>query len=240
MNANPDWAKPEYHAFIRRDIAPLLPARAEDVLDVGCSQGGTLAWLQGSGVAGRTTGIEIDPAAARIARGRVDRLIEGDVDAALGTLDSASFDLVLCLDVLEHLVDPWRTAARLGRMIRPGGTLIVSVPNVRHHSVALPLLWSGRWQYEDEGILDRTHLRFFTRTGAAALLTGAGLEPAGRVDKGMEVTRRRELWKPLLARTRWRDLGVFQFVISGRKPVAAAAATAPARAAAPLVLEAAR
>lgn len=240
MNANPDWAKPDYHAFVRRDIAPLLPPRAEQVLDVGCSQGGTLAWLRASGIAGRTTGIEIDPVAAQIARERVDCLIEGDVDAALGTLDSASFDLVLCLDVLEHLVDPWRTAARLGRMIRPGGTLIVSVPNVRHHSVALPLLWSGRWQYEDEGILDRTHLRFFTRASAAALLTGAGLEPAGHVDKGLEVTRRRDLWKPLLARTAWRDLGVFQFVISGRKPAAATAAASPTPAHASLAMGAAR
>ena len=84
--------------------------------------------------------------------------------------------------------------------------------------VTLPLLWSGRWQYEDAGILDRTHLRFFSRAGASALIAEAGLEPAGGIDTGLEPTRRRELWKPLLARTRWRDLGVFQFVLAGRKP----------------------
>ena len=228
MNRHPDWTKPDYHAFVRRDIAPLLPPRADHVLDVGCSQGGTLEWLKASGVAARTTGIELDPEAARIARGRVDRLIEGDVDAAFGTLAAGSFDLVLCLDVLEHLVDPWRTVARLGHVLRPGGTLIVSVPNIRHYSVTLPLLWSGRWQYEEAGILDRTHLRFFTRASATALLTGAGLEPAGGIDTGLEPTRKRELWKPLLARTAWRDLGVFQFVIRGRKPVAAAQRPVPA------------
>jgi SAM-dependent methyltransferase len=211
---------PGYYAFVRREIQPLLPARADHALDVGCGQGGTLAWLKFSGIAARTTGIELDAAAAAIARSRVDRLIQGDAEAAFDALPAGSFDLVLCLDVLEHLVDPWRAMAKLTRALRPGGSVIISVPNVRHYSVALPLLWSGRWQYEEAGILDRTHLRFFTRASARGLLTGAGLELAGGIDTGLEPTRRRELWKPLLARSAWRDLGVFQFVLRGRKPVA--------------------
>jgi SAM-dependent methyltransferase len=215
--------QPGYYAFVRREIRPLLPPRADRVLEIGCGQGGTLAWLKSSGIARRTTGIEIDAAAAVLARQRVDSVIEGDADPALDALPAGAFDLVLCLDVLEHLVDPWRTMARVTRVLRPGGAVILSVPNVRHYSVTLPLLWSGRWQYEEAGILDRTHLRFFTRTAAAALIRGAGLDPAGQLDTGLEVTRRRELWKPLLARTPWRDLGVFQFVMRGCKPAAASA-----------------
>jgi len=218
---------PGYYSFVRREIEPLLPSRADHALEVGCGQGGTLAWLKDSGIAGRTTGIELDAASAAAARRYVDHLIEGDAEAAIDSLPAESLDLVLCLDVLEHLVDPWRAMARLTRALRPGGSVIISVPNVRHYSVALPLLWSGRWQYEHAGILDRTHLRFFTRASARALLSGAGLECAGGIDTGLEVTRKRELWKPLLARSAWRDLGVFQFVMRGRKPVAAATRGAP-------------
>jgi SAM-dependent methyltransferase len=216
-----------YYTFVRREIGPLLPARADHVLEVGCGQGGTLAWLKDAGIAARTTGIELDAASAAVARTRVDHLIEGDAEAAIDEMPSGSIDLVLCLDVLEHLVDPWRAMARLTRALRPGGTVIISVPNVRHFSVAFPLLWSGRWEYEQAGILDRTHLRFFTRAGARALLAGAGLEAAGGIDTGLEMTRKRELWKPLLASSPFRDLGVFQFVMRGRKPVAARTQVVP-------------
>jgi SAM-dependent methyltransferase len=210
---------PGYYGFVRREIAPLLPARAEHVLEVGCGQGGTLAWLKDQGLAARTTGIELDAPSAAVARRQVDHVIEGDAGTALDNLPAASVDLVLCLDVLEHLVDPWRAMARLTRALRPGGHVIISVPNIRHYSVTLPLLWSGRWQYEDAGILDRTHLRFFTRAGARALIAGAGLDSAGGIDTGLAPTRRRELWKPLVARTPWRDLAVFQFVMRGYKPL---------------------
>ena len=220
-------AQPGYYGFVRREIQPLLPPGGGHVLEVGCGQGATLAWLREAGFAARTTGIELDPDAAAVARGHVDHLIEGDAEAAIASLAAESVDLALCLDVLEHLVDPWRAMARLARALRPGGRVIVSVPNIRHYSVTLPLLWSGRWQYEEAGILDRTHLRFFSRAGAQGLLTQAGLAPAGHVDTGLEVRRRKELWKPLLARTPWRDLAVFQFVMCGRKP-------GPVRAAAPL------
>jgi SAM-dependent methyltransferase len=222
MNDRSLDAQAGYYAFVRREIQPLLPFRAARVLEVGCGQAGTLAWLKDSGIAAHTMGIELDPAAAALARPRVDRLIEGDAEAAIDGLPAGSLDLVLCLDVLEHLVDPWRAMAQLARALRPGGSVILSVPNIRHYSVSLPLLCSGRWQYEEAGILDRTHLRFFTRAGAAALISGAGLEADGHIDTGLEVRRRRELWKPLLARTPWRDLGVFQFVMRGRKPVRAA------------------
>jgi len=220
-------ALPGYYAFVRREIEPLLPARADHVLEVGCGQGGTLAWLRDRGIAARTTGIELDPTSAAAARTCVDHLIEGDAEAAIDSLPAGSLDLVLCLDVLVHLVDPGRAMARLTRALRPGGNVIISVPNVRHYSVAFPLLWSGRWQYQEAGILDRTHLRFFTRDGAGALLTGAGLELAGGIDTGLEVTRKRELWKPLLARSAWRDLGVFQFVLRGCKPAAARTQSMP-------------
>jgi SAM-dependent methyltransferase len=231
MTEHPAVFAPDYFGFVRREIAPLLPDRAEQALEVGCGRGGTLAWLKRSGIAVRITGIERDPGAAAVARARVDRLIEGDAEAALARLVPASLDLVLCLDVLEHLVDPWRAMGYIAKALRPGGSVVLSVPNIRHYSVSLPLVCRGRWQYEEAGILDRTHLRFFTRRGAADLIAGAGLVSDGQLDTGLQAGRRRELWKPLLARTPLRDLAVFQFLLRGRKPTPAGA---PARAFTPV------
>ncbi len=89
--------------------------------------------------------------------------------------EEGPFDTILCLDVLEHLVDPWRVVTQMHRCLRPGGVLIVSVPNVRHYRVSGGLLFRGRWHLENAGICDRTHLRFFVRDTAIELTTHSGL-----------------------------------------------------------------
>ena len=181
-----------YFDNVRRDIAPLLPARPGVVLEVGCGAGATLQWLQQSGRASRTVGIELFPEAAQRARGRIDELLQGNAETLLSAPSSApslahskanltaqlapaSFDLVLCLDVLEHMTDPWAFVTRVQALMKPGAVLIASIPNVRHLRVVLPLLLAGRWRYEDSGILDRTHLRFFTHDSAMALMSPPGL-----------------------------------------------------------------
>jgi 2-polyprenyl-3-methyl-5-hydroxy-6-metoxy-1,4-benzoquinol methylase len=170
-------AKPAlYFDNVRSEIEPLLPARAERVLDVGCGAGATLHWRKHTGRCQVGVGIEMMESAAAIARARVDQVLVGDADQLVDSvLDAHSFDLVLCLDVLEHLVDPWAFVARLPRLLKPGGLVIASLPNVRHLRVVLPLLLAGRWRYESAGILDRTHLRFFTRDSALELMSGNGL-----------------------------------------------------------------
>lgn len=167
-------SKPEaYFGNVRLEIEPLLPAGVDSVLDVGCGAGATLGWLKDSGRCRTAVGIELMPAAAELARQRADRVLVGDANALVeSALDAGSFDLVLCLDVLEHLTDPWAFVSKVQRLLRPGGTLVASLPNVRHIRVLLPLLFLGRWRYEESGILDRTHLRFFTRESAIALLQG--------------------------------------------------------------------
>ncbi len=170
-------AKPAlYFDNVRAEIEPLLPARAERVLDIGCGAGATLQWLKQSGRSGHGVGIEMMESAATVARTRVDEVHVGDANALIDTvLAPRSFDLVLCLDVLEHLVDPWAFVARAQQVLKPGGRMIASLPNVRHLRVVLPLLLAGRWRYEASGILDRTHLRFFTRESALALMSTDGL-----------------------------------------------------------------
>ena len=165
------------HGHARADIAPFLPEHSRRVLEIGCGDGSTLAWLKARRRCDYAVGVEASAESAAIARRYVDQVETGDVERAverLGALDP--FDLVLCLDVLEHLVDPWRLLRRLDGMTTENAVLIVSVPNVRHYKVSLPLLLYGQWQYQPAGVLAQTHLRFFTRSSAAALAASANLK----------------------------------------------------------------
>jgi 2-polyprenyl-3-methyl-5-hydroxy-6-metoxy-1,4-benzoquinol methylase len=203
-----------YFGNVRREIEPLLPARAERVLEIGCGAGATLAWLRASGRAGHVTGVELSPEAAALARGQVDVLHEGDADRLIDHgLPAEGYDLVLCLDVLEHLVDPWATVRRLQRVIRPGGRLIASLPNVRHASVVLPLLLRGEFRYAESGLLDRTHLRFFTRDSALALIGQPGLR-VERWQRRLHPWPSRSGWLNLLTAGLLRDLLALNYLIA--------------------------
>ena len=207
-----------YYAFVRRDIEPLLPANAPRVLEVGCGGGGTLAWLKESGRAQWTAGVELSPEAAAVARTRVDQVHCGDADELLVNFPEDSFDLILCLDVLEHLVDPWATLGKIQALLRPGGRIIASLPNVRHHSVVLPLLFGGRWEYQEAGIMDRTHLRFFSRQGIASLISRAGL----REIRALPTYRwgSWDKWKDLATLGLLRGLLAFQYLVLAERPEA--------------------
>lgn len=210
--------KPEsYFAHARKEIAPLLPAHCGRVLEIGCGAGATLGWLRQSGRATHTVGVEIAPEAANNARPNVDEVHCLDFERDTSPLSGEVFDLILCLDVLEHMVDPWTAVDRLARQhLVSGGTLVVSLPNVRHHSVVLPLLFRGRWQYEDAGLLDRTHLRFFTRGTAAALLSNQQLMPPVFHDAGFGLATLKGLANRLTLGI-FRDLVVYQYCLAAKK-----------------------
>ena len=164
-----------YFSNTRKDIEPALPIYSESVLEIGCGTGATLEWLKTSGRCKFTTGIELIASQADRAAQVVDRVIQGSIE----TIDLASwtecFDLILCLDVLEHLNDPWEIIERLGHLLKPNGRLVASIPNIRHISVLVPLIFRGEWTYRERGILDKTHLRFFTKKSAIHLMTCGGL-----------------------------------------------------------------
>jgi 2-polyprenyl-3-methyl-5-hydroxy-6-metoxy-1,4-benzoquinol methylase len=166
-----------YFGHARKDIEPLLPSTVGHVLEVGCSSGATLAWLKAQKRSESTTGIELFASAAEKARTQVDTVLCGPAEEMLRELpEGRQYDLVLCLDVLEHMVDPWVFLRELVQRMRPGGQMIVSLPNIRFIGVLAPLLLQGQWRYREEGVLDRTHLRFFTRRTALELVQGAGLD----------------------------------------------------------------
>jgi 2-polyprenyl-3-methyl-5-hydroxy-6-metoxy-1,4-benzoquinol methylase len=143
------------------------------VLDVGCAAGDFAEVLAGRGCA--VTGIELDPEAARQAERHCERVIVGDVEHpdTVNELDEGSFDVVVFGDVLEHLKDPLTALKRLKPSLKPEGYAVASIPNVAHGSVRLALL-QGRFRYRTLGLLDETHLRFFTRQSVERLFGDAG------------------------------------------------------------------
>ena len=157
------------------EVVPLLPAAVERALELGCGEGATLARLKEQGLVRWTSGIEIAPDAAEQARAHLDQVITGNIESVPDSNLPDALDLVLCLDVLEHLIDPWVVVRRLKAKLRPGGAIIACIPNIRHLGTLGPLLLNGRFDYASSGTLDRGHLRFFTRASARALFEDAGL-----------------------------------------------------------------
>jgi SAM-dependent methyltransferase len=162
-----------YYDNPRPEMMRYVPAGTRTILDVGCGRGAFAAAVK-QALGATAWGIEREPAAARIAATRLDRLIERDISAALPELPAAFFDCISFNDVLEHLPDPYSVVAEVGRLLTPRGVVVASLPNVRHWPVALDLVWRGRWDYQDWGVLDRTHLRFFTRRTMVALFEERG------------------------------------------------------------------
>ena len=160
----------------------LLTPPGSDVLDVGTADGHpVVAGLTARGC--RVWGVEIDEEAAAEAASMCESMVVGNVEqldlaAAFG---EQRFDVVLCLDVLEHLVEPLDTLRRLKDLLTPTGILVASIPNVTHAAVRLQLL-DGRFTYTDTGLLDRTHVRFFDRTEVTALFDDAGLTVLERLE----------------------------------------------------------
>jgi 2-polyprenyl-3-methyl-5-hydroxy-6-metoxy-1,4-benzoquinol methylase len=152
----------------------LAEGRGRRLLDVGAADGLLARLLTERGW--KVTALEADPAAAAAGAAHCERMIVADLDAGVPPLPG-EFDAVVCADVLEHLRDPLGTLVALRRALAPGGVVAISIPNVAHLWVRLSLL-AGRFEYADRGILDRTHLRFFTRRSLRALVAAAGLRVA--------------------------------------------------------------
>ena len=145
--------------------------RGRRLLDVGAAAGLLSRLFTQRGW--RVTAIERDPAAAAAGRPYCERMIVADVARGIPPLDEM-FDVIVYGDVLEHLVDPVRVLVALNERLAPGGEVVLSIANVAHLWVRLSLLL-GRFEYAGRGILDRTHVRFFTERSLRALLSEAGL-----------------------------------------------------------------
>lgn len=143
-----------------RRMLDLVPAGGR-ALDAGCSSGYLAERLVQRGF--EVVGLELDADAGQAAERWCTQVIVGDVERMEIPLEAESFDLVLCGDIVEHLRDPGAALAKLRPLLKPGGRLVLSTPNVANWAIRLSLLF-GRFRYTERGILDRTHAHFFTRS----------------------------------------------------------------------------
>ena len=171
MTASPYQLKSDPYSSHAVILSRLGEGRGRRALDVGAADGFLAELLTRQGW--QVTALERDPAQAAKARGRCHEVIVADLDQAAPRLQGL-FDAIVYGDVLEHLNDPLPVLMALDLALAAGGRVIVSVPNVAHLWVRFSLAL-GRWDYADRGILDRTHLRFFTERSFVALLRDAGL-----------------------------------------------------------------
>ncbi len=163
-----------YYQSVRKDVFPLLTPRPGRILDIGCAEGWTAAYLKEQGLCDWVGGLE--PVAQIMTEDRLDLALTCPLESAFEQNLLPEVDAILCLDVLEHLVDPWMAVRKLAQLLPKGGVIVSSIPNIRHYKLVLDLLLNGNFRYQPYGILDSTHLRFFTRETAIDLFEQAGLK----------------------------------------------------------------
>lgn len=169
-----DSVPDNYYCAVRKDLIDLVPPGFKSVLEIGCGDGNNADYLREKGAI-YIAGIELSSKHGKAAKNKMDDVFIGSVEGELpGWLLNTKFDLLICGDVIEHLNNPWKTLIALRNLMSPSGYLLASIPNVRHYSVIKDLVFKGRFHYVSSGLLDRTHLRFFTKSEIVELFENSG------------------------------------------------------------------
>jgi SAM-dependent methyltransferase len=212
-----------YHDGFNERLLGAVPATARRILEVGCAGGRLGQELKRQDRSRHVAGVELDPDAARVAGERLDEVFVLDVQTDTPPIEPGSLDCLIFGDVLEHLLDPEDVLRRYRDLLAPDGLALVSLPNIQHFSVVKSLL-RGDFMYQPSGLLDGTHLRFFTYLSFAKLMLDAGFLPRieDRIRSG-EAEPLVEAAAPLLTHCRvhpdaaLEPLDTYQYIVSGRK-----------------------
>ena len=204
-----------YYGLVRNEIFPLVPPDTNKLLDIGGGFGGTSSELKR---AGRANYVVLTDLVADNHDSDVDKAFAGNLDdlAFLQAIidEEGPFDSVLCLDVLEHLREPWDVIEALHRGLSPNGVIVASIPNMRHINLVGPLVLKGKFELRDSGIRDRTHLRWFTRESAVELMESSGL--VVETVLGKQSNARWHKWTDLLTFGLFRAFFEKQYLIVAR------------------------
>lgn len=163
----------DYYSFERNEVFQFIPQGIEKTLDVGCAAGAFSSKLKKERNI-ETWGIEMEKAAAEIAKTKLDNVLIGSFDEIADTLPLEYFDCIFFNDVLEHMPYPEACLTKIKTHIQRNGRIIASIPNIRYIDVLKELILQKDWHYKDSGILDRTHLRFFTKKSIIRMFKDCG------------------------------------------------------------------
>lgn len=167
--------KGDYYFSAQRDpLIELINRTGLRVLEVGCGVGTTSQRLLETGKAKWVTGIELVPERGEVARRALNEVHVGNIESMKLDWEISAFDCFVFGDVLEHLSDPWGLLRRLRPFLADDGIAVASIPNVKHLPVVSELILHDEWEYTECGVLDMTHLRFFTRKTAIRLFAQSG------------------------------------------------------------------
>lgn len=166
----------DYYSHIRIELVKMLPRIHGRFCEIGCGTGATLEYLRSSG-ASYVVGIDVNAESIELAsKGGVDLVFTADVERDELPFMAKEFDGIIFADVLEHLYNPWDTLKKLTAYLADDGYVLLSLPNINNYRILRRLILHDEWKYEDAGILDNSHIRFFTLKGIKDLLAYAGLK----------------------------------------------------------------
>jgi methionine biosynthesis protein MetW len=188
-----------YHSHARSELVEMLPLIRGRFLEIGCGTGGTLELLKQRGAV-YTAGVDINAESIKMATDRgLDSAIVADIEKDELPYREKEFDCIILADVLEHLYDPWNTLKKMTYYLADDGYILISLPNIKYYKVIRRLIFHDEWTYSDAGILDSTHIRFFTLREIYRILESSGLKSV-HVKKNFSSSRRMKILNKLLFR----------------------------------------
>lgn len=164
-----------YYDVNRSDLVDLLPSINGSYLEIGCGSGSTLEYIKSKG-ASYVAGIDINKDAITTAKNRgLDFAEVVNIEEAELPFSKEFFDCIICADVIEHLYNPWNILKNLALYLKQGGYVLLSIPNIKHYTILKDLILNDDWRYTELGILDSSHIRFFTFKEINKLINYANL-----------------------------------------------------------------
>ena len=166
-----------YFSNIRIDLVQFIPKSKDNkILEIGAGGGDTLIWIKENGLAREVVGLELNRLeGSNQMHPAIDKFYFVDLEKSEIDLPFEYFDVLICGDVLEHLVNPWRVLQKMVGYLKIGGTIIVSCPNIRNYKTFINIFMKGSFKYDEHGLYDKTHLRFFCRKDLMKMISDEGL-----------------------------------------------------------------
>lgn len=207
-----------YHESNREEMVRFITNHPKTSLEVGCRGARHSKLLKETGIVSETWGIEPDdnPQIIQEATSNLDYFKNEYFNAQTEGLPENYFDLIIFNDVLEHMYDPWSVLLETKKFLSPDGIVVISLPNIRHKSVLKNLILHDTFEYTQEGLLDITHIRFFTQKTMEKMVTDCGYEIVKFEPISPEKPKLRKKIFDFLTKNRFKSSRVFQFGITAK------------------------